>query len=1213
MRKYRKTFSWILGGIGIFLAIIVILLLLAPILINLKPFKERVAAEISNKIGGDLQARKIDLLFLPRPRIKIHQGRVSIPGKISGTFNSVTIYPQLLRLLTGKVEVVKLSIDTPEIWMEVPVRLKGEMEGLKTFSLKKIEEEVGSYLEKAISKAPGLIVAVEKGRLHLNEGDRSRFSFQDIRGRIGFGPQRIALEMSCRSNIWERLLFEGWLIPRDFRSQGRLGLTRFQLQTLGNYLLPPVSPRIENSQADLNLRFDVNGPKTSEMEIEGSIPYLRLRKGDERLIIKGTRLKGTFHREEGKTTLSLPELTISYPQLRMSGKLSIDPLSPLASLEINSRGINVAELREMILFLIGKKIPLAQTVFGILKGGSIQHMTLQARGPSIDELGRERNFTIRGSIVGGKVFIPEGRLYLEEVKGNAFISGGFLEGENLEARLGQSRGMKGSLRLGLKGKEPPLHLDVIIQAELAQLPPCLRDILKDEAIRKEVALIEKIEGSAVGRLILDRGAEGTQVKVDLSDFNLRGVYQRLPYPVEIRGGKGSINTAEAKIALDDLTGKFGESTFSQLTAELKWGKETTLDIASLKSKIVLEEIDSWLASFEYLKVVRKKLRLTEGTVTLDGKLRGPISKPMQWRFRLKGEAENVSVEFAALPGVVDVTRGKFEATPERLTLTDAHVGALDATLMASGILDQYLEGLDRIDLTLQGEIGQEGIQRIYDFISLPSEVRIRAPLSLSEAHLLWERKGRTSFSGNFDVKRGPKVSIDLLHHSGELLIEHLAVRDGTSNASIALHLREGELNVSFSGRLTKTTLDGLLVDNRFLSGWVKGEFRTQLLLDQPMRSMAEGHLDAADLDFRWRTGEPLRIENLSLEAERNRVTVRSARVSWGQSLLTLSGEVIFPGEAFLLNMDVSVDHLDLDEFVARVPEKKEVKGGQSFWGVPLKGTLGFKTEYLKYGGLAWRPVHAEITLEPRKVKIAVVEANLCGIATPGVLEVFPEEFRLHFQATAKHQALAPALICLWNEKDIQGQFDFEAEIVGGGKREELARSLRGNLHFVAKDGRIYQFGVLAKIFALLNVTEILRGKLPDLVEEGFAYHTMEMKGRLQGGKLIFEEAVVDGSSMDIACEGSVDPIDKKIDLTVLVAPFKTMDWIIRAIPLVGYLLGGRVVSIPVRVMGHLEDPTVIPFSASAVGSQLIGMMNRVLHLPFKIIQPLLPEEQERKP
>jgi hypothetical protein len=208
--------------------------------------------------------------------------------------------------------------------------------------------------------------------------------------------------------------------------------------------------------------------------------------------------------------------------------------------------------------------------------------------------------------------------------------------------------------------------------------------------------------------------------------------------------------------------------------------------------------------------------------------------------------------------------------------------------------------------------------------------------------------------------------------------------------------------------------------------------------------------------------------------------------------------------------------------------------------------------------------------------------------------------------------LAPALICLWKQEDIEGQFDLTAEIVAGGKREELARSLRGNLHFAAKDGRIYRFGLLAKIFALINVTEIFRGKLPDLVEEGFAYNSMEAKGSFQDGRLVFEEAIVDGSSMDIVCKGFVDPVNKRIDLTVLVAPFKTIDRIIRAIPLVGYLLGGKLVSIPVRVTGDLEEPTVVPLSASAVGSELIEMMTRTLHLPLKIIQPLLPEEQGGK-
>jgi hypothetical protein len=1210
--NYRKTFAWVLGGVGVFLAILMVLLLLGPMLINLKPFKEKVAAEIFEKTGADLKAERIDLFFFPRPHIKIDQGRVSIPGKISGTFRSLTLYPEFLQLLVGNLEVGRLVVDSPEVQMKLPGELKGGKQGLKALSWEGMEKTIGLFLMEAISKVPGLVVLLEKGQLNVVERGQSLWRFHDIHAQIGLGPNRATLEISCRSNLWQNFFLEGWLNPRDFKGQGHLELKRFHSEMLAGHLLPSVSTRIRDSEEDLYLRFKVNGPRVFQVGVRGAIPSLTLQKENESLTIKDIQLRGAFHREEGKMMFLLSELAISYPPIRMSGRFSIDPVSPLASLEINSRKIDVAALRKTILFLIGEKIPIAQTIFRILREGNIPRMAFHAGAPSIDALGREKNFAIRGSIASGKVFVPESRLYLEEVKGDVVISRGFLEGENLEARLGNSRGMKGSMRLGLKGERAPLHLDMIIKADLAELPPYLRDFLKDETIRREIALIQEIQGSAVGRLILDQGVEGTEVKVDVSDFNLHGVYQRLPYPVEILGGKAFLNTAGAKIALENLRGKFGKSAFSQLTVEVAWEKETYLDVASLRSKIVLEEIDSWLASIESLRMIREKLRLTKGTVALGGELRGPISQPKRWHFRLQGEAENVSVELAALAGSLNVPRGKFEAIPERLSLTDVHVGALGAALRVSGILDHFLGEFDRVDLTLRGEIGQEAIQRIYDFISLPSEVRVRAPLSLSTAHLLWEKKGLTSFSGNFDVKRGPKVSIDLLHPPEEWLVKHLTVQDETSNASIVLHLKEGEFDLGFNGRLTKKTLDGLLVENRFLSGGIKGEFRTQFLLNQPMRSMAEGYLEGAGLEYPWRAGEPFRIETLSLEGEGNRVTVKSAHARWEGSPVTLSGEVSFADEAFLLNMDLSVGRLDLDEFLRKVTGKKGVKGAVNFWGMPLKGSLGFRTEYLKYGGYVWEPVHAEITLEPRKINVAVTGASLCGIDTLGVLEFLPEAFRLHFRATTKDQALAPALACLWNEKDIQGRFDFKAEIVTGGKREELARSLRGNLHFVAKDGRIYRFGLLAKIFALLNVTEILRGKLPDLVKEGFAYHAMEMKAKLQDGKLILEEAVIDGSSMDIACQGTIDPVGKKIDLTVLVAPFKTIDRIVRLIPLVGYLLGGKLVSVPVRVTGDLEDPTAIPFSPSSVGSELMEMMNRLLRLPFKIVQPLLPEEQEKE-
>jgi len=93
-------------------------------------------------------------------------------------------------------------------------------------------------------------------------------------------------------------------------------------------------------------------------------------------------------------------------------------------------------------------------------------------------------------------------------------------------------------------------------------------------------------------------------------------------------------------------------------------------------------------------------------------------------------------------------------------------------------------------------------------------------------------------------------------------------------------------------------------------------------------------------------------------------------------------------------------------------------------------------------------------------------------------------------------------------------------------------------------------------------------------------------------------------------------IEKKMDLTVLVAPFKTIDRLVDIIPLVGHVLGGKLISIPFKAKGDLNDPAVTPLPPMAVGSEVLGILERTLKLPITIMQPLFagekPSEEEPK-
>jgi hypothetical protein len=94
--------------------------------------------------------------------------------------------------------------------------------------------------------------------------------------------------------------------------------------------------------------------------------------------------------------------------------------------------------------------------------------------------------------------------------------------------------------------------------------------------------------------------------------------------------------------------------------------------------------------------------------------------------------------------------------------------------------------------------------------------------------------------------------------------------------------------------------------------------------------------------------------------------------------------------------------------------------------------------------------------------------------------------------------------------------------------------------------------------------------------------------------------------------GEIDIATQKIDFTIIVSPFKTIDRIINSIPGIRWILGGRLVGIPMKATGDIENPDVVALAPSAVGTSILEMLQRMLLLPIEIIQPLIPgmESQE---
>jgi uncharacterized protein YhdP len=196
--------------------------------------------------------------------------------------------------------------------------------------------------------------------------------------------------------------------------------------------------------------------------------------------------------------------------------------------------------------------------------------------------------------------------------------------------------------------------------------------------------------------------------------------------------------------------------------------------------------------------------------------------------------------------------------------------------------------------------------------------------------------------------------------------------------------------------------------------------------------------------------------------------------------------------------------------------------------------------------------------------------------------------------------------CLTGERvQISGETDFQATLSTRGRPQELLRNLEGTVVGEARDGRILKFALIGNILSMRSIAEItsVAEEGAEKRQEGFPYRKLAVKGRIHDGQFVLEEGAFDSPAVGMAANGTVRLADLESKLTVLVAPFGRLDRLVRKVPILGYVLGGALTSIPVAVSGNIRDPLVVPLGPRAVTGELLGIFERTLKLPDRLLPP----------
>jgi hypothetical protein len=103
-----------------------------------------------------------------------------------------------------------------------------------------------------------------------------------------------------------------------------------------------------------------------------------------------------------------------------------------------------------------------------------------------------------------------------------------------------------------------------------------------------------------------------------------------------------------------------------------------------------------------------------------------------------------------------------------------------------------------------------------------------------------------------------------------------------------------------------------------------------------------------------------------------------------------------------------------------------------------------------------------------------------------------------------------------------------------------------------------------------------------------------------------DEVVIESSRLTLGGNGRLDFENDTIDARGVVSYRLPGGRVTRHIPLLGSILSGEVLGIPLRVSGSFSSPNVRYLPAADVGAELLSIPARILGIPRSAIQMFTP-------
>jgi hypothetical protein len=622
--KPKKIILGIIFGAVVMFASLLILL---SALMNTDAIKAKIVDAASQAIDGQVDFKRIRLSLLPRPHAIISQGNMAIQNSVHGKWVELSVVPRLSALVVGRLEIANLKLIQPDFELRLPLSFPQKTDEPTLFQKR---DDLRQQIKEGIGVVAAVIkdmsVAIEGGQIKVLDKNKAPLKWQDITARLEVANEQMAVDLTCSSSFFQKVVWNGELNFNTLNLNGKITLKGLAPHPFMTYWLPDTGFGITDGRIDLTLQFQSQGWSNWQGDFESRTSLLKVQNDTRQAEIGPAFLNGRFNFSPSQMALQIDRLDLDNPQLSLVGKLLVNSSEAIgAYLQLTGRNVDADDIRDTVLSL-GGHISNVREVFDIFKGGQIPTIKVEVQGKDLADLSAFERWRIDGEMTDGTIFIPEVNLDLTDTYGHAIIENGILTAENVRASYRKTQGRQGSLKIGLMGEVKPFHLDIDVIADLTELPSILNRLIDNKQFKSELSRIEHLTGMGTGKLILGENLDDINVQIDVSEFDLKTHYNRLPHPLGIKGGRFQFKGDEIRVS--DLSAQMQNTHFSKMSGRVRLGHAAEVDIQTGAGTIALPEIYPWLKKHADLAKSLKTIETVNGLIAVSAlDLKGPFFRP----------------------------------------------------------------------------------------------------------------------------------------------------------------------------------------------------------------------------------------------------------------------------------------------------------------------------------------------------------------------------------------------------------------------------------------------------------------------------------------------------------------------------------------------------------------------------------------------------------